>query len=196
MKMLASERREKIKTLIEEKKHLKISELSELLQVSEMTIHRDVKSLVEAGIVSKTFGGIRLNEQETPAITNNQCAVCHRPIHDFLSYRLILEDGTIEHMCCSHCGLIRHFQKEGQVIQAICTDFLLHTTISAVNAHFVLGTSIDCQCCQPQVLPFDKKADAEKFVKGFGGEVYTFDDAMNKMVSQASCSCCHAKEDK
>mgnify|MGYP001237747527 CR=1 FL=1 len=192
--VLASERRETIKTLIKEKKHLKISELSQLLDVSEMTIHRDVKVLVEQGFVTKTFGGIQLNEQEDSNHSNTQCAVCHRPIQDYLSYRLILADGTIEHTCCCHCGLIRHFQKSNQVIQAICTDFLLHTTISAVSAHFVLGTTIDCQCCQPQVLPFDKKEDADKFVKGFGGEVYTFDEAMNEMVSAASCSCCQKND--
>ena len=58
--MLPVERRSRIKALIQSKQNMKISELSELLGVSEMTIHRDLRPLLEEGLIHKTFGGITL----------------------------------------------------------------------------------------------------------------------------------------
>src|SRR5699024_9665044 len=94
------------------------------------------------------------------------------------AYRLILQDNNIEMACCAHCGLIRHQQLADQVVQAICHDFLKSTTISVANASYVMDTSIDIGCCQPQVLTFEQKDHAEKFVRGFGGNVYCFKEAM------------------
>ena len=56
--MLRPDRQKKIKEWILSEKSLKIGELSEQLGVSEMTIHRDLKPLIEEGLIVKTFGGI------------------------------------------------------------------------------------------------------------------------------------------
>src|SRR5690625_7888217 len=68
--MLPIERQNRIKELIQVKHNMKISELSKELCVSEMTVHRDLKPLIDAGIVIKTFGGISLvteyPHRETP----------------------------------------------------------------------------------------------------------------------------------
>jgi len=56
---------------------------------------------------------------------------------------------------------------------------LRKTTISALLATFVMGTSVDLGCCQPQVLPFEYKEHANKFIHGFGGTVHTFQDAID-----------------
>ncbi|WP_339226706.1 DeoR family transcriptional regulator [Oceanobacillus sp. FSL K6-2867] len=187
--MLPVERRNHIKELIKEKRNMKISDLSNELEVSEMTIHRDLKPLIEEGLIVKTFGGISLvqDKPEKASFSNlEECAYCSRKIYERLSYRLIFPNNKIEMACCCHCGLLRHRQQEEEVIQAICTDFLRQTVISANLAWYVMDTSINMGCCQPQLLAFEMQEHAQKFVKGFGGKVYTFNEAMEAIFQVMS----------
>ncbi|MFA1818806.1 DeoR family transcriptional regulator [Virgibacillus oceani] len=179
--MFPVERQNRIKELIAKEHNMKISDLSEILSVSEMTIHRDIKPLIDEGYITKTFGGITLKYVPvTPEATEDHCVVCHKTINEKLAYRIILPGSKIETACCAHCGLIRHHQLSGEAIQALCYDFLCQTTIGASLATYVMDTSINIGCCQPQVLTFNLKEHAEKFVKGFGGSVYTFEEALEK----------------
>ena len=190
--MLASERQKKIRELIVSRKSLKISELSEIFNVSEMTIHRDIKTMVESGFIEKSFGGISLVNREDKVSNGNECVVCHRSINQRLSFRLILTKNRVETTCCTHCGLIRHQMLGDKVIETLCCDFFTNTTISAASAWFVMDTTVDLSCCQPQVLPFNQKEHAEGFVRGFGGNVVTFIEAMEKVTGnmEKSKSCC------
>lgn len=197
--MLPVERQKRIKEWVKSKQFIKISELSTKLGVSEMTIHRDIKPLIEEGIVTKTFGGITLvqgdsGDQKEQA---NDCVYCARPVHERLAYRIILPKGVIENTCCAHCGLLRHRQLGSQVIQAICHDFLSHTTISGTAATYVMGTSVQIGCCDPQVLAFGHRQHAVNFVNGFGGDVYAFDEAMEavdeKMKNNTNACCQHGE---
>ncbi|MEI3604395.1 DeoR family transcriptional regulator [Pseudogracilibacillus sp. SE30717A] len=188
--MLPVERLHRIKELVQTKKNVKISDLSTELGVSEMTIHRDLKPLVEKGEVIKTFGGVSLPDT-TSFQANDMCIYCSRPIKEKLAYRLILPNNKIEIACCAHCGLLRHKQLGNEVVQAICYDFFRQTTISAQLASFVMDTSIDLGCCQPQVITFEWQEHAEKFVKGFGGSVYSMKDAMEVVFKKMKgTSCC------
>lgn len=188
--MLPIERLQHIKERIQVEKNIKIADLSNDLGVSEMTIHRDLKPLIEEGIVVKTFGGISL--ANLPSSNDNEiCIYCNRAIHDRLAYRLILPNNTIEIACCAHCGLLRHKQLEEQVIQAICYDFLRQTTISAQRSFFVMNTSVDLGCCHPQVLSFEWEEHAQKFVHGFGGVVYNFQDALQAVLEEMKGTCHH-----
>src|SRR5699024_3868545 len=147
--MLPIERQTRIKELVTEKQTIKISDLSKEFNVSEMTIHRDLKPLLEEGMIKKTFGGITLDHNQTNESSGN-CVYCNRNIHKRMAYRLILPNNRIEMACCAHCGLLRHRQLGGDV-QAICHDFFKQTTISAPLSWYVMDTSIDIGCCQPQV---------------------------------------------
>lgn len=186
--MLPIERLNKIKSILNEKETVKISELSEMLNVSEMTIHRDLKPLIEEGYVLKTFGGVSLKQSSKEKSYQAKCIFCDRTIHQQLAYRIILANGKIEVACCAHCGLLRHYQLKDDVIQSICYDFLKQTTISAPLATYVFDTSIDMGCCQPQVLTFEWKEHAYKFVKGFGGSVYHFNEAIDVILNKMDCS--------
>lgn len=176
--MLPIERRNQIIKMVQEKQHIKISELSKFFSVSEMTIHRDLKGLIAEDLIVKTFGGVSLKQQPHTGRNDPSCTYCHRPINNRLEYRFILKDNASEVTCCAHCGLLRHHQLNDQVEQAICHDFLRQTTISARLAWYVFDTSLDIGCCQPQVLTFEEEAHARKFVKGFGGEIHPFSDAI------------------
>jgi len=174
--VLPVERLQRIRELVQKKKNIKIADLSKEFGVSEMTIHRDLKPLVEEGLVVKTFGGISLAKSAQPKL-DHLCTYCYRPIHEKLAYRLILRNNKIEFTCCAHCGLLRQRLLGEEVVHAICYDFFRQTTISAQLTSFVMDTTIDIGCCHPQVLTFEWKEHADKFVKGFGGAVYSFDEA-------------------
>lgn len=189
--MLPTERRIRIKELVSEKKNVKISELSKVLGVSEMTVHRDIKPLVEEGFIVKTFGGISLVQNELPN-KSNMCSLCSRAINEKLAYRIILSNNSIEVACCAHCGLLRHRQLLNENVQAICHDFLKHTTINATQAWFVMDSSLDISCCQPQVITFEQKNNAKKFVKGFGGTVYSFYEAIETVYNRMNGDKCNA----
>ena len=190
--MLPIERKKQIRDLISTKKTLRINELSEQFNVSEMTIYRDIKPLIEEGIISRTPGGISLTKKsQQPSHDQNNCIYCHKPNQSKLSYRLILSNDNIETACCAHCGLLRHRQKSEEVSHAICHDFFMNTTISASLTWYVMDTTLNLNCCQPQVLTFENKEHAEKFIKGFGGKIYNFQEAMEtihqKMHGHAGC---------
>ncbi|MGM8366050.1 DeoR family transcriptional regulator [Virgibacillus sp. W0181] len=187
--MLPIARQHRIKELILEKENLKISELSKAFGVSEMTIHRDLKPLVDEGIIVKTFGGISLLHKQQVKANSDVCILCSRGIHVKMAYRLILPNNDIEVACCVHCGLLRHQQWKEENIQAICQDFIRQTTISATKSWFVTDTSVDMGCCQPQVLAFEWEEHAYKFVKGFGGHVYPFQEAMNVVLNKMNDHC-------
>lgn len=186
--MLPIERLNRIKEILDERQNIKISELSNLLNVSEMTIHRDLKPLVEDGVVLKTFGGVSLKQRKQQNSNMNICVYCSRDIHQKLAYRIILSNGQIEVACCAHCGLLRHHQLRDDVVQSICYDFLRQTTISAPLASFVFDTTVDLGCCQPQVLTFEWEEDAHKFIKGFDGIVCNFNEAITLIYEKMNCS--------
>lgn len=191
--MLPIDRQKQIRKLIQKDKTLKISELSKRFNVSEMTVYRDIKPLLEEGLISKTPGGMSLNEKKHQTLSDqSHCVYCHKPNHSKMIYRLILTDDKIESTCCAHCGLLRHRQLGEKVSHAICRDFFMDTTISASLAWYVMDTTLNIACCQPQVLTFEQKEHADKFVKGFAGKVYSFHEVIGVIFQKMSGndSCC------
>ncbi|WP_406677389.1 DeoR/GlpR family DNA-binding transcription regulator [Moorella sp. ACPs] len=55
--MFASERKQKIIEILEQTPAVRVAELSELFQVSEVTIRRDLQELEAAGLLKRTHGG-------------------------------------------------------------------------------------------------------------------------------------------
>ncbi|QGP91957.1 Glucitol operon repressor [Neomoorella glycerini] len=55
--MFASERKQKIIEILEHTPAVRVAELSELFQVSEVTIRRDLQELEAAGLLKRTHGG-------------------------------------------------------------------------------------------------------------------------------------------
>ena len=60
--MLAAERRNQILETLQEKKHVVVSELSQVYGVSEETIRRDLERMEKDGLVEKSYGGATLVE--------------------------------------------------------------------------------------------------------------------------------------
>lgn len=70
--MLASTRQEQIKRLIFDEKRVTVSSLSQLLEVSEETIRRDLRVLEEEGILIRKYGGAVLADRVTRQTSNRE----------------------------------------------------------------------------------------------------------------------------
>lgn len=68
--MLPIKRRQQILSWIKEEETLRISDISKRLNVSEMTVYRDIKPLIDNGQVIKTAAWNRLESAEAAAWTN------------------------------------------------------------------------------------------------------------------------------
>lgn len=64
--MFAIERRQKIISIIEKTNSITVSELSKLLEVSVVTIRKDLEILESEGLVTRTFGGVILGQTPNP----------------------------------------------------------------------------------------------------------------------------------
>lgn len=67
--MLVAERLKKIKEILLQKKHVDVATLAELLNVSEVTIRRDLDKLESEGFLIKTYGGAILKEEATKLLS-------------------------------------------------------------------------------------------------------------------------------
>ncbi|ANU22050.1 DeoR family transcriptional regulator [Planococcus donghaensis] len=185
--MLPIERKKQILTWLQKVDFLRVTEISKRLNVSEMTVYRDVAALVKEGKVLKTSNGIAV----AGATADFQgCVYCAKPIHTRLTVQLILTDDQIEQTCCMHCALLRYSKIEFKVAQLICQDFLTDTTINAKKATFLIDSTAQINCCRPEVLPFASQPQAQQFQYGFGGQLMLFDEALIELKQAMTGQAC------
>ena len=168
------DREKRILELLQKQGSASIQELVETFGVSNMTIHRELNKLAEAGVIQKKHGGVSL-VVKSPAEDSNQCAMCNKPISERTVFIVQLENGEQKRACCSHCGLMIQSQSKG-VLQSLTADYLHGHIISANQAIYILGSDLTI-CCVPNVLSFGSRQDAEKFQKGFGGTLANMEEA-------------------
>ncbi|NHM33644.1 DeoR family transcriptional regulator [Neobacillus terrae] len=194
--MLPNERRQQLLKWLKDEGPLSISDISTRLRVSEMTVYRDIKPLLEENKIVKSSGGLSLRNQ--PQETLKGCSYCLKESFSRNPVQIIAHDSQVEQLCCPHCGLLRFKAIEDEVSQIICRDFLNDMTISAKLAHYLLDTDLNLNCCEPQVLTFSSRKQAEQFKKGFGGTVLGFEEAIEeielRMAGKRSCDC-HSSEE-
>ena len=191
--MLPIERQQQILTWVEQEETLRVSDISKRLEVSEMTVYRDLKPLIEQQKVLKTSNGITLIPQTH--VSANICSYCGKNSNTKLSVQLIKLNQRVEQTCCAHCGLLRYQAIEKDVSQIICYDFLKETTISAKMATFLLNADLNLNYCQPQVFTFDSFKQAKQFQLGFGGSIYNFEEAIKVIMEEMNgTNRCHSKK--
>src|ERR1700694_456116 len=67
--MLAAARKDKIMGLLQAHQNVSVAELSDLCQVSEVTIRQDLEHLAEEGLLTRTRGGAILSERGSRELT-------------------------------------------------------------------------------------------------------------------------------
>ena len=165
------DREKKIVEILQKQGSASIQELVEVFGVSNMTIHRELNKLAEAGSIQKKHGGVVLANQSPVG-----CAMCNKPISERTVFIVRLESGEQRRACCAHCGLMIQSEAE-DALQSLTADYLHGHIISADQAVYILGSDLTV-CCVPSVLSFGSRRDAEKFQKGFGGTIADIEEAI------------------
>ncbi len=172
--MIPTARQKLILQWLSEQASLTIDDLSKRLEVSAMTVHRDLDALAREGLVIKVHGGVVVADHAGERRATDQCSLCDRPVQGRTAFSIRLENGTTLAACCPHCGLL--LLRNTEVASVLTTDFLYGRTINAVQAAYLIESSV-AVCCLPSVLTFASLDDASRFQKGFGGEIMIFADA-------------------
>ncbi|MCB9422827.1 MAG: DeoR/GlpR transcriptional regulator [Ardenticatenaceae bacterium] len=186
--MLPINRHQKILDILNEQGIVHIGQLSEEFNVSEMTIHRDLAQLETEGYLRKVRGGAvpiptppQSGSQTAPNV--EACFMCQTIPRSQTPMTLNLADGSAKRACCPHCGLHGLQMMGDQIVSALVTDFLHGTIINAQAAIYLVEPDITV-CCTPTVLSFQKKDEALRFQKGFGGHLMSMDETLDHL-SQA-----------
>ena len=176
-------RQRQIVDLLQSHRSLTVQELVAELGVSPMTIHRDLNRLADTNQIVKLRGSVTL---PAPPVRNAStpmlCAVCNRVVPERTAFIVQSQQQGLLGACCPHCGLalLDRCAAEDQVL---VTDFLVGQMVSASDAAYLLGSDVST-CCRPGILAFASHADAERFQRGFGGEIMTLAQAQNYLRSK------------
>lgn len=110
-----------------------------------------------------------------------QCEVCGKPVTESSNWFVItMSNGDEKTLGCAGCGLsVLAGLQEDDVIEARAEDFLRRQLIDAKTAYYVRGSEVGF-CCEPYWLAFANREEAEKFTRGFGGEVLDYAAALEK----------------
>ena len=109
------------------------------------------------------------------------CKYCGMDREKFVHSRVLVEydDGSAEGTCSIHCKAIELALKIDKTPKAIWVgDMSTKKLIDAEKASWTMGGSKPGVMTKRAKWAFEKKEDAEKFIKENGGETATFDVAM------------------
>lgn len=165
--MLATERSQHILKELEDSGRVRVKDLSDTFNVSRMTIHRDISQLAEQGLLEKVFGGAVAVVQKPAG--KEGCVMCGMGNKERTAFVVNCVDGSQLQACCPHCGIMLLAARE-QAVSAMTADFLHGHMINVRSAIFLVDPDLPV-CCTPTVLCFQRRDEAEKFQRGFGGEV-------------------------
>lgn len=145
--MYQVERQERIVRILEEKPRVTVEELAQMLQVTAMTIRRDLKYLESVQIVSRTFGGAVLKSKLTLELPNKEKVLQHKDEKEKIAVLAasMVEDGqTIILDAGTTTMAIAHHLDKNKKITVITNDVL-------IAAYLVLSSSFDVHCTGGQV---------------------------------------------
>ena len=195
-----NKRQSQILDLLTQNKKLKVTELSEVLNVSQVTIRKDLSALEESGIIVREHGYAKLNESDD---INNRLAY-HYDIKQKIAERAVesIEDGETVMIesgsCCALVALeIAKTKKDVTLItnSAFIADYIRKTG----NVRIILLGGEYQEESQVMVGPITRKCAEGFFVDklfvgtdgftretGFTGNDYMRSEAVKDMAKQAS----------
>jgi Fe2+ or Zn2+ uptake regulation protein len=169
-----SPRQRAILDLVTQKGDIRVEEIQQAVDVSQATAYREIQALAQADLVAKTPGGI--GRMGTSA---RQCIQCGQENNPRAVFHIEQTSGEKFSACCPHCGLMA-LTSHTDIRIAMTPDFFYGTMLNVRDTWYVVDSTVSL-CCQPSVLSFSQRADAERFVRGFGGSALDFVSAQNKI---------------
>ena len=108
-----------------------------------------------------------------------RCIVCGMDVSKYPHTRYVVEtkDGKKYTTCGVQCGLTLHLRFKDTWKSATAADLLSNRPFDVKKGFYVYKSSVITDMA-PGFIAFKRRGDAEKFAKGFGGQVVTYDEAL------------------
>jgi copper chaperone NosL len=134
-----------------------------------------------AVVICLIFGGLLVAQTKDDIDLYKDCKYCgmNRGIFDFSRMMIVYEDGTSSALCSVHCAavdLANNIDKSPQAIKV--ADFNGKQLIDAEKAFWAVGGNKSGVMSKRGKWAFEKKDDAETFMKANQGKTASFDEVM------------------
>jgi len=108
-----------------------------------------------------------------------RCQVCGMDISKYphTKYVVTTKEGEEFSTCGVQCGLTLHLRLKEKFKSATATDLLNNRSFDAQKGFYVYKSTVITDMA-PGFIAFATKANAEKFQKGFGGKVVSYQEAL------------------
>ena len=162
--MFGIERLQAIRELIKEKKTVEVTYLSKELNVSEVTIRRDLEKLEKEGLVAKTYGGAILIEEgmhfdrvgaEAPASFNGEMALEYKNIAQTAATVIEVGDTVFIGGGPSGTALCR-FLKEKESLIIVTNNIEIAMYIYGETEHKIVMIGGEIDSTTGNVVEFDQ----------------------------------------
>jgi|GEM_PF-5047299 len=192
--------KERVLELVKSGKSDNVAGISGILNISKMSVYRYVRALIQEKKISKTFNKLYPYSDARSGLENvtagknsaaadvppsvSKCGICSKQITDErLRVTVNYKDGGKQDFCCAHCAVmaaVHTISDLNSVSSIMGRDFIYGNPLDLRNAFLLLKTEV-IPCCSPPILVFARPDDAEKFKKGFGGEIRSFGEIISHM---------------
>lgn len=107
------------------------------------------------------------------------CSICGMDVSRYVHVRYVVTttDGKTYPTCGVQCGLTLQIRLGNKFKSAMATDLITHREVEAKNAFYVYKSSVITDMA-PGFIAFSTKEKAERFAKGFGGKVVSYQEAL------------------
>ena len=108
-----------------------------------------------------------------------RCHVCGMDVSKYphTKYVVTTTEGKEFITCGVQCGLTLHLRLKEKFKSATAADLLSNRSFDAQKGFYVYKSTVITDMA-PGFIAFATKANAEKFQKGFGGKVVTYQEAL------------------
>ncbi len=108
-----------------------------------------------------------------------RCIICGMDVSKYPHTRYVVTttEGKDFMTCGVQCGLTLHLQLKEKFKSATATDLLSNRSFDAQKGFYVYKSTVITDMA-PGFIAFATKMNAEKFQKGFGGKVVTYQEAL------------------
>ena len=108
-----------------------------------------------------------------------RCQVCGMDVSKYSHTRYVVTTTGGEELitCGVQCGLTLHLRLKEKFKSATATDLLNNRSFDAQKGFYVYKSTVITDMA-PGFISFLNRVNAEKFQKGFGGKVVTYQEAL------------------